>query len=71
MPSFPFPIKMIAKLLRIQSIAKQNMEQTQNPTMGAMINNKSYQQNCHLSKPLGSLNAFYWYKILALDSVVV
>ena len=36
-----FPIKMIAKLERTQSIAPQNMEQTQNPTMGATINNDS------------------------------
>ena len=31
-----FPIKMIAK---IESNVQQNMEQTQNPTMGATINN--------------------------------
>ena len=30
-----FPIKMIAKLERIQSTEQQNMEQTQNPTMVA------------------------------------
>ena len=36
-----FPIKMIAKLERTHSNVQQNMEQTQNPTMGAAINNKS------------------------------
>ena len=36
-----FPIKMIAKLERTHSNVKQNMEQTQNPTMGATINNES------------------------------
>ena len=32
---------MIAKLERMHSNVQQNMEQTQNPTMGATINNKS------------------------------
>ena len=34
-----FPVKMIAKLERTHSNVQQNMEQTQNPTMGATINN--------------------------------
>ena len=38
--SSPFPIKMIAKLERIHSNVQQNMEQTQNPTLGAAINNE-------------------------------
>ena len=36
-----FPIKMIAKLEMTQSNTKQNIEQSQNPTMGAAINNES------------------------------
>ena len=36
-----FLIKMTAKLVRKQSNAQQYMEQTQNPTMGATINNES------------------------------
>ena len=36
-----FPIKMIAKLERIQNNAQQNIEKLQNSTMGATINNKS------------------------------
>ena len=36
--SYLFPIKMITKLESTQSNAQQNMEQTQNPTMGASIN---------------------------------
>ena len=36
-----FPIKMIAKLERTHSNVQQNMEQTQNPTLGATINNES------------------------------
>ena len=36
-----FPIKMIAKLERTQSNTQQNMEQTQNTTMGATINKES------------------------------
>ena len=35
------PIKMIAKLPRAHSNAQQNMEQTQNPSMGATISNGS------------------------------
>ena len=35
------PIQMIAKLERIHSNVPQNMEQTQNPTMGTTINNES------------------------------
>ena len=41
MPSSLFPIKMIAKRERTQSDVQQNMEQTQNPTLGATINNES------------------------------
>ena len=36
-----FPNKMIANLERTQGNTQQNMEQTQNHTMGATINNKS------------------------------
>ena len=35
------PIEMIAKLEWTQSIAQQNIEQLQNPTMGGTINNDS------------------------------
>ena len=35
-----FPIKMIAKLERTHSNVQQNIEQTQNPTVGATINNE-------------------------------
>ena len=35
------PVKMIAKLERTQSNTQQNIEQTQNPTMGVTINNES------------------------------
>ena len=52
------------------------MQQLQNPTMGVKINNKSTtteppSQNGQQPKPPGRLNAFYWYKIFALDSAVV
>ena len=36
-----FPIKMIAKLEKAHGNVQQDMEQTQNPTMGATINNES------------------------------
>ena len=36
-----FPIKIIAKLERTHSNVEQNMEQAQNPTMGAIINKES------------------------------
>ena len=36
-----FPIKMIAKLEKAHGNVQQDMEQTQNPTMGAIINNES------------------------------
>ena len=36
-----FPIKMIVKLERTQSTTQQNMEQTQNRTIGAKVNSKS------------------------------
>ena len=36
-----FPIKVIAKLERTQSIAQQNIEQTQSPNDGSNINNRS------------------------------
>ena len=38
---FFFPIKMIEKLERTQSNTQENLEQTQNPTMGAVINNET------------------------------
>ena len=40
-PALSSPIKMIAKLERTQSNTQQNMEQTQNTTMGATINKES------------------------------
>ena len=43
--SFLFPIKMIAKLERTQSTAQQNMEQMQNPTMGATIHSDRINNN--------------------------
>ena len=69
-------IKMIGKLERTQSHAHQNMEQTQNPTMGASNKNESTSTetlpwNGQQPKPLESLNTFYWYQIFALGSVVV
>ena len=44
--------------------------------MGVTINKKSTTtepppQNRQQPKPLGGLNAFYWYQIFALDSAVV
>ena len=67
---------MIAKLEWTQSKTQQNIEQLQNPTMGVTINNKSTTTeappyNGQQSKPLGGLNAFYWYQIFTLDSAVV
>ena len=55
---------------------QQNLEQLQIPTMGATVNNESTTtesppQNGQQPKPLGGLNAFYWYQIFALDSAVV
>ena len=69
------PIEMIAKLKWTQSNAQQNIEQLQNPTMGATINNESTTRepptwNGQQPKPLGGLNAFFWYQILALASLV-
>ena len=68
---------MIAKLECTQSYAQQNIEQIQNPTMGVTISNESTTtepppKNGHQPKPLGEggLNAFYWYKIFARNSVV-
>ena len=71
-----FPIKMIAKLEWTLCNAQQNIEQLQNPTMGVTINNKStttelLPKNGQQQKPLGGLNAFYWYQIFALVSAVV
>ena len=40
-PALFFQTKMISKLERTQSNAKQNLEQTQNPAMGTTINNES------------------------------
>ena len=69
---------MIAKLECTQSNAQQNIEQLQNLTMAVTINNGSTTEpppkNGHQPKPLGEggggLNAFYWHKIVALDSAV-
>ena len=57
------PIKMIAKLERTQSNVQQNIEQTNNPAMGATINNESITsdqppKNRQQHNPLESLNAF-------------
>ena len=53
---------MIAKLERTQSNAQQNMEQTQNPTMGTTIKNESttepLPQNGQQPKPGCSINVF-------------
>ena len=66
---------MTAKLEWTQSNTQQNIEQLQTPTMGATTNNKSTTtepppQNGQQPKPPGSLTAFYWYQIFALDSAV-
>ena len=59
---------------------QQNVEQIRTPTMGVAINNKSTTaepspKNGQQPKPPGGggggLNAFYWYKIFALDSSLV
>ena len=51
---------------------------TQNPTMGVhvIINNdltltEPSPKNGQHPRPLGGLNAFYWYQIFALDSAIV
>ena len=67
---------MIAILDCTQSNVQQNIEQLQNPTMGAAINNESTTTeppplNGQQPNPLLDLNAFYWYKILALYFAVV
>ena len=69
---------MIAKLVRIHSNAQQNMEQTQNTTMGVTINNESTTTEPppgngpnHRGGGGGGLNAFYCHQFSALDSVVV
>ena len=59
-----------------QRNAQQNIEQSQNPTMGVTINNESTTTeppalNGQQPKPLGGLNAFYCYQIFAIDSAVV
>ena len=56
-----FPIDMIAKLEWTQSIAQQNIEQLQNPTMGVTINNRTSALERTAAKATGGLNAFYWY----------
>ena len=72
-----FPIKMIAKLEWTQSNTQQNIEQFQNPTMKVTINNESttnqQQQNHRLKMDShwGGVNAFYWYQVFALGSVVI
>ena len=67
---------MVALLEWTQSNAQQNIEQLQNPTVGVTINNESTTTepppySGQQPKPLGSLNAFYWYQIFALYSAVV
>ena len=67
---------MVAKLEWTQSNAQQSIEQLQTSTIGETINNESTAReplpyNGQQPKPLENLNAFYWYQILALDSVVV
>ena len=66
---------MIAKLEWIQSNA-QNIEQLQNPTMGASINKESTTtepppSNGQQPKPLGSSNTPYLNQLFALDSAFV
>ena len=70
-----FPIKMIAKLEWTQSIAQQNIEKVQNPTMEVTTTNQQ-QQNYHPKADSslshrGDLYAFYWYQICTLDPAVV
>ena len=67
---------MIVKLEWTQNNAQQNIWQLQNPAMGVTINNESItteppHKNGQQPKPLGGLNAFYWYQIFVLDSAVV
>ena len=67
---------MIAILEWTQSNVQQNIERLQTLTMRVTINIKSTTtvtppQNGQQPKPLGGLNAFYWYQIFALDSAVV
>ena len=62
---------------RMERNVQRNLEQLQTHAMGVTINKKSTTtepppQNGQQPKPRGGgLNAFYWYKILALDSAVV
>ena len=67
---------MIAKLEWTQSNAQQFIEQLQNPITGVTINNELTTtepppKNGQQPEPLLGFNAFYWYQIFALDSVVV
>ena len=71
-----FPNQMVAKQERTQNNAQQNMKQAQNLSIGVIINNGSTTtalppKNGQQPKPLGGLNAFYWYQFFALDSAVV
>ena len=68
---------MIAKLERSQSNGQQNNDKHRTPTTNGK--NTKQQINNHGTTALertaalttGGLNTFYWYQILALDSVVV
>ena len=67
---------MIAILETTLSTTYQNRTNTESPrTMGATINNENVNNRATALertsvKATGDLNAFYWYQILALDSVV-
>ena len=77
-----FPIKMIAKLERTQSNTQQNIEQLQNPTMGSTTNQQQQNHRLRSDSNLihwgggggggwgGCVNAFHWYQIFSLDSLV-
>ena len=78
---------MFSKLEWTYSTAQQNKKQLQNPTKVVTAKNEPTTtepppKSGHQRKPLcvcvcggggggGGLNAFYWYQIFALDSVVV
>ena len=65
---------MIAKLEKTQSNAQQHMEQTQNPTIRATINNNRTAAlewtAAYASGGGGGLNACYWYQMFSLDAIV-
>ena len=70
-----FPIKMIATLERTQSNVQQNMEETQNPTVTATINNESTATETLLkmdsSRSYRALKCILKVPIFALEYIVV